>query len=205
MRDGVPSTTYAPPACIRHFLTPDECALVIGDIDAAHQRRAEIWLGTEFGPDDASRSGAIAELPEASELLVQDRLWNVLADLEQHFAVEVTHLSPITALIYRRGDHFAAHSDGGVDDESPPEVRRRRVSLVVALNDGASDFDGGELHFFADRAPGGAARSEASVRIRSEPGMLVAFASPMVHQVTPVLDGRRYSLALWGLAAPHRP
>jgi len=30
--------------------------------------------------------------------------------------------------------------------------------------------------------------------------MLIAFASPMTHRVVPIVDGWRYSLALWALA-----
>ncbi len=126
-----------------------------------------------------------------------------MPELEQRFGGEVSHLSGVTALIYDVGDHFAAHSDGG-DDEAPAEVRRRRVSLVVALNDGgagdSADFDGGELEFFAGVLPVLAARTAPIMSVRGSPGLLIAFASSMVHRVAPVTGGRRYSLALWALA-----
>ncbi|MEY2513456.1 MAG: PKHD-type hydroxylase [bacterium] len=126
-----------------------------------------------------------------------------MPELEQRFGCEVSHLSGVTALIYDAGDHFAAHSDGGGDDEAPAEVRRRRVSLVVALNDGAGDapdFRGGELEFYAGTVPASAAGTAAMMSVRSSPGLLIAFASSMIHRVTPVAAGRRYSLALWALA-----
>lgn len=147
-----------------------------------------------------SRSGAIAQLDAATEDLVQDRLWEVIPRLEAHFGCEVSHISGATALIYRKGDHFAAHSDGGGDDEAPLEVRRRRISLVVALNDGATQFDGGELEFYAGTVPEIAARAEPTLSVPSQPGLLVAFASSMVHRVVAVRAGCRYSLALWALA-----
>jgi hypothetical protein len=75
---------------------------------------------------------------------------------------------------------------------------------VIALNDGASaqpDFTGGELRFFPGCPPGAAPGPAAEViAVRSRPGLLIAFASPMVHQVMPVADGLRYSLAIWALA-----
>ena len=123
-----------------------------------------------------------------------------MEQLEQRFGCEVSHISGVTALVYRLGDHFAAHSDGGGDDDAPAEVRRRRVSLVVALNDGASDFSGGELEFYAGSVPELAARAEPLSRVRSEPGLLIAFASNTIHRVAPVAGGQRYSLALWALA-----
>lgn len=164
----------------------------------------QIWRGDGFGVDDDSRRGAIAQLTAATEDLVQDRLWGVMPELEQRFGCEVSHLSGVTALIYDVGDHFAAHSDGGGDDEAPGEVRRRRVSLVVALNDGAGDaaeFRGGELEFYAGSLPGIAARTPPIMSVASSGGLLIAFASSMIHRVAPVTSGRRYSLALWALAS----
>jgi len=192
------------PERVAGFLSDAECRAVIGEIDAAHQAQAEIWGEGGFGVHPGSRRGAIAALPAATEDLVQDRLWEVMPRLEARFACDVSHISGATALIYGEGDHFAAHSDGGGDDEAPLEVRRRRVSLVVALNDGASparEFSGGELEFYAGAVPDDAARAAPLLSVRSEPGLLIAFGSSMVHRVAPVLTGRRYSLALWALSS----
>ena len=194
----------AGPTTIAGFLSADECRALIAEIDAAQQEPVQVWRGDDFGVDDDSRRGAIARLAPATEERVQDRLWEVIPQLEQRFGCEVSHVSGVTALIYDPGDHFAAHSDGGGDDDAPDEVRRRRVSLVVALNDGASeraDFRGGELEFFAAAVPEAAAGAPPMTVVRSSPGMLIAFGSSMIHRVAPVSSGRRYSLALWALAA----
>lgn len=185
------------PTCIEGFLAADECRAVIGAIEAGRQDQVEVWLGDAFGEDPDNRSGKIATLPAAAEQRLQLRVWDAIDDLERRYSCAIAELSGITALIYDRGDHFAAHTDGGFDDGAPDDVRRRRVSLVLALNDGARDFAGGELEF----APDPAAGAEA-IRVRFRAGMLIAFPSRMVHRVLPVLSGRRYSLALWALAAP---
>jgi|GEM_PF-1757696 len=193
------------PHTIAGFLTPDECRALVAEMDAAFQQEAEIWRGEDFGVDPASRLSTIATLADETEIFVQDRLWGVMTQLEDRYGCEISHVSGATALIYGRGGHFAAHSDGGVDEHAPPEVTRRRVSLVVALNDGASaqpQFTGGALRFFPKCAPGAApGELDETIDVRSEPGLLIAFPSPMVHQVLPVVDGARYSLALWALAA----
>jgi PKHD-type hydroxylase len=151
-----------------------------------------------------SRLGRIAALSPDTEVFVQDRLWEVIEQLEARFDCEVSHLSGVTALIYRVGDHFAAHSDGGGDDDAPFEVRRRKVSLVVALNDGdggpQAAFAGGELEFYAGDVPEVATRAAPLASIRSTPGTLIAFGSSTIHRVAPVTSGQRYSLALWALA-----
>jgi predicted 2-oxoglutarate/Fe(II)-dependent dioxygenase YbiX len=195
------ATTAALPLTIPGFVSPAECRDLVAEIDAAHRAAAEIWGEGGFGVHPERRRGGIAQLRAETEIFVQDRLWDAMAALEERFGCEVSHISGVTALTYDEGDHFAAHSDGGGDDEAPVEIRRRRVSLVVALNDGTSDFCGGELEFFAGDVPDVAARNPPIVRVRSSPGLLIAFASSMIHRVAPVTAGRRYSLALWALAA----
>jgi predicted 2-oxoglutarate/Fe(II)-dependent dioxygenase YbiX len=206
MSDAGPSATSQLPHTLPGFLTPDECREIRREIDASVQQQAEIWLGHDFGVVPESRRGTIATLSENTETFVQDRLWEVVPTFEEIYGCEVSHVSGVTALIYRRGDHFAAHSDGGVDADAAPEVTRRRVSLVVALNDAAGeqpDFTGGELRFYPGCRPGAApTASDEIIVVRSQPGLLVAFPSPMVHQVMPVAGGCRYSLALWALAPP---
>jgi len=182
------------------FLSRDECRGLMGEIDAASLQQAEVWIGEAFGVHPESRRGAIGMLGTQSEIFVQEQVWGVVPDLERRFGCEISHLSGVTALIYGRGDHFAAHSDGGLEDDGPSEVRRRRVSLVIALNDGARDFSGGELRLFPHAIPNSLDGRARVIAIRSEPGLLIAFASPMVHQVIPIIDGCRYSLALWALA-----
>ena len=151
------------PTLIAGFLSADECRAVIAEIDGAHQEQAQIWRGEDFAVHAESRLGRIAALSPDTEVFVQDRLWEVIEQLEARFDCEVSHLSGVTALIYRVGDHFAAHSDGGGDDDAPFEVRRRKVSLVVALNHGdggaKAEFAGGELEFYAGDVPEVATRA----------------------------------------------
>ena len=99
MHEGGPTTATELPTCIEGFLSPGECSHVIGEIDAAHQQEAEIWLGDDFGIDPDSRLGRIAELPLETEILVQDRLWDVIGDLEQRYGCEISHVSSVMALI----------------------------------------------------------------------------------------------------------
>jgi predicted 2-oxoglutarate/Fe(II)-dependent dioxygenase YbiX len=184
-------------------LSVRECRDVVAEIEGADREQVQVWRDDGFGVDDDSRRGAIARLTPPTEDLVQNRLWAVVPGLEARFGCEVSHLSGVTALIYGAGDHFAAHSDGGGDDSAPDEVRRRRVSLVVALNAGAgdaADFSGGELEFYAGSLPASAAAATPVMTVRSSPGLLIAFGSSMIHRVAPVVAGRRYSLALWALA-----
>ena len=61
----------------------------------------------------------------------------------------------------------------------------RDLSTVIFLND---DFEGGEFVF-----------PELKVRIRPEPGLLIAFPSSefYLHGVEPVISGTRYAMVNW--------
>ena len=64
----------------------------------------------------------------------------------------------------------------------------RKLSLVLQLSDPA-DYEGGCLEL----NPGG----HEPIRIEKRRGLLVAFPSWQVHQVTPVTQGTRQSLVAW--------
>jgi predicted 2-oxoglutarate/Fe(II)-dependent dioxygenase YbiX len=189
------------PQTVEGLFTPDECRDLRREIDAALTWEAEARTGDVVS---ASRLGRIAALAESTERYVHDRLWELVPQVAVIYNYEVAELTAARALTHRAGDDVAAHADGGVGDDVDPEVARRRVSLVVALNDGDGDepdFTGGQLRLYPKTPPGEVPPPTANiVELRSRPGTLIAFPSPMVHRVMPVTSGCRYSLALWALA-----
>ena len=80
---------------------------------------------------------------------------------------------------YDLSGHFSYHMDLGDD-----VLSERKVSVVVLLSDPA-DFEGGELQLFPDTT------------IPMEQGDVVMFPSYMVHRLTPVTKGQRFSLVVW--------
>tara|TARA_R110002051_G_scaffold11808_2_gene42551 strand:+ start:17577 stop:17936 length:360 start_codon:yes stop_codon:yes gene_type:complete len=87
---------------------------------------------------------------------------------------------------YDLSGHFNYHMDLGDDALSD-----RKVSVVVLLSDPA-DFEGGELQLFPDTT------------IPMEQGDVVMFPSYMVHRLTPVTKGQRFSLVAWCGGVPFR-
>jgi PKHD-type hydroxylase len=67
----------------------------------------------------------------------------------------------------------------------------RKISITVQLS-GPEDYDGGDLELFFDREPYRAERTR---------GALIAFPSFVLHRVTPVTRGTRWSLVAW-IAGP---
>ena len=94
-------------------------------------------------------------------------------------------------LTYAPGGHYKPHHDGVSLWKNPDDTViwkksvDRDLSTVIFLND---DFEGGEFVF-----------PELKVRIRPEPGLLIAFPSSefYLHGVEPVISGTRYAMVNW--------
>jgi len=94
-------------------------------------------------------------------------------------------------LVYEPGGHYKAHYDAVAQWKNPDgtiiwkKSVDRDISTVLFLND---DFEGGEFVF-----------PELRVRIRPEPGLLIAFPSTQfyAHMVEPVISGTRYAMVNW--------
>jgi len=70
----------------------------------------------------------------------------------------------------------------------------RKLSFVLQLSD-PKDYEGGELHLHLGKMPD---------VMKKEQGTLVAFPSPTLHEVTPVTQGKRYSLVGWITGKPFK-
>lgn len=108
-----------------------------------------------------------------------------------HFGSQLHWMSPPGVLKYVSGGKYDAHSDNEYwDDANGAWVRSldRDYSLLLYLND---DFEGGGLHF-----------SNFDLRLKPEPGMLVAFPSDhrFQHEAEPVQAGERYVIVSWAAA-----
>ncbi len=156
-----------------------------GDVAAEHRRRADYLTK-----------------PSATQALVAHRLAAITADLAVHFDVSLSGPQPPQFLRYSRGGYFRPHRDRSDDPGHAADIRSRRITAVVFLNsqtplpsDGC--YCGGDLRLFrADDDP------DPTLCINGETGMLVAFASVVVHEVRPVTWGVRRTVAAWFVDAP---
>ena len=79
------------------------------------------------------------------------------------------------------GEHYDWHIDKGLGREP------RKLSLSIQLSN-PDDYEGGDLELWFGGEPVKAAR---------ERGMITFFPSYVMHRVTPVTKGTRYSLVCW--------
>ena len=105
------------------------------------------------------------------------------ANQQMGFDIVPSVNEPIQLLRYdaEESGHFRWHAD------TSPSDMTRKISLIVPLNN-PDEYDGGELQF----NQGGIVNSIDQVA-----GRAYAFPSWLIHQVTPVTRGVRYSLVSW--------
>jgi len=184
------------------FIPEDLCATLRHNLLTRTGEAAEVFIG-EHGHlrPDIRRT---IEVPVAETLRadVQARLHSIRPALSNHFGVALIASEGVGFLVYEPGGFYRPHRDRAGPDATPGgnETVRRRVSVVIFLN-GASEapgpfeYAGGRLTFYGliDEP----AWRDVGFPLDADPGLLVAFDSAALHEVTPVAAGRRLSAVDW--------
>jgi SM-20-related protein len=185
----------------RDFLDPDLCASLRAEARTAAANPATVRTqGTEYVVNEEIRRTQLARVPEASERLVERRLTALKGTLEHHFSVTTSGIRWPQFLVYREGDFFRPHADSSADPDAPAVASGRRVSIVIFLNgegDAADNesYSGGSLTFYGLMKD--ARADDRGFPVAGETGLLVAFPSQLVHSVTPVTRGMRFTIVSW--------
>ena len=146
---------------------------------------------------DVRRAWDIA-LPEALEEAVLERLERLRGEIEGWCGRPLDRCDGLAALRYPTGAFYRTHRDAA-GHADPLGLHRRAVSVVVFVNSGdghaSAEFSGGalRLHELVDGEDDG-------LDVWPEAGTLVAFPSSLLHEVTMVERGERYSLVAWLMA-----
>jgi SM-20-related protein len=184
------------------FLEPDLCRRLRGEMGSSEVTQATVRdSGVTYGVDESTRRTRSANVDASMASVVEGRLLAIMDRVAQHFALQLTGVQDLQFLIYQEGDFFRRHVDRTPDQEDDASfVKERQVSALIFLNGqtsehGADGFDGGALTFYGllddDRGVG------LGLPVTAEPGLLIAFPPSLVHEVTPVTSGERYTVVTW--------
>tara|TARA_B100001250_G_scaffold231586_1_gene198806 strand:+ start:8226 stop:8894 length:669 start_codon:yes stop_codon:yes gene_type:complete len=122
------------------------------------------------------------------KVLLEETVKNII---NPFYDIEIDESEVPQLLSYGVGGHYKPHIDAESLWKAPDgemiwkKSTDRDISMVFYLNDG---YEGGDFIF-----------PELGIRVRPEPGMLVAFPSTHKYQhgVEPVRRGMRYSMVCW--------
>ncbi len=168
----------------------DECARLCEEMRVAP--RDPSMVGDEKGTyvlRPERRNTSHVSVAPAWKSRVGERLADLKAQFEARFGRRLGELQKPRFLSYSAGQYFLPHRDASVDALQPPVVTSRALSVVVLLNVG--DYEGGALVLHDMSVPG------SRLEIRGRRGGLVAFHPLVLHEVTTVTRGERYSIAAW--------
>lgn len=180
---------------VRDFLDAQACAAVRAVARAAAGHPAPVYIeGAEGLVHEDVRKTTSLEVSAAVISDVERRLLELRNEIGDHFGVCLAGCEPPQFLRYGEGDFFVRHQDADSEQAEFEHLKARKVSVVIFLN-GAADASGPETY-------GGGSlviyrAGDLTFPVLGEPGLLVAFRSDTVHEVTPVTRGERFTVVSW--------
>lgn len=173
------------PLEIANLFAPDECHQIIATTSAGEFAEGRLVGGTRC---EGTRRASITWLDDEGDAAwVLRRLIGAVADANKsHFHFDLDEFAErmqVARYSAETQGFFDWHSDSGTG----PIARRRKLTIVVQLSE-AGSYEGGDLETNA----GGHVR-----RASRACGTALLFPSFILHRVTPVTRGERYSLTLW--------
>jgi SM-20-related protein len=182
------------------FLEPELCArlreaMISGRAEAATMRHE----GGDYQVDEGIRRARRCHVDEAIVGLVEERLLGAREEISEAFDVPVGGLEELQFVIYGEGDYIRRHVDRSPDPDDEHHSRDRAVSAVLSLNGqseapGPSEYAGGALAFYEPWDPDD---GPVPAELAGREGMLVAFPPSVLHEVTPVTRGERFTVVSW--------
>ena len=170
---------------VTQFLEASQCDQIVAEMKTAAGSSATVYGTSVSGTIDQSmrRTFRVNPSNETVAFVIQ-KLVSLKDSIEKHFNVVLNECEDPQFLRYREGDFFVAHQDGNTG-LLRLETEKRLISTVIFLS---RDYFGGSLVF---------SNLREQFEMPAELGMLVAFRSETTHEVTPVTQGERYSIASW--------
>ena len=97
-------------------------------------------------------------------------------------------------LKYNIGDYYKKHVDIGGPDDLKAGFPSRKLSLIVSLSNN-NDYEGGDILFHTDENP---------INMKKKYNTGTFFPSYVLHEVTKIKKGTRYSLVAWAIGEPFK-
>lgn len=171
---------YHTNSIIENVFDKKECDLIINsEGDFIESKLDKKYNFNEL--DKSQRSSKEKFLyPNEKNLWIYERLEKYIIDInKQFFNFDITLIKEVQVLEYNEDDFFLFHHDIGSEHTST-----RKLSIVVFLSH-PSEYEGGELNFIP------------RVNINNKQGSMIVFPSYLMHEVTKVTWGTRYTLVAW--------
>lgn len=127
-------------------------------------------------------------MPNERTSWIFDKIIDIINEVnDAQFKFDLNQFEPLQFASYdsSREEFYGPHLDCTMG--MPHKTASRKLSITIQLS-GPDDYEGGDLNLYQGKQPIPAAKGK---------GQLVCFPSFVLHEVTPVTKGTRYSLVTW--------
>lgn len=161
---------------------------------------ATVRSGSEIIVNQDVRRTKATRISRDCRSLINLRLKELQPEIERHFRIELSGYESPQFLMYSQGGFYTCHQDSTIDTEAPDYFKARKISIVIFINNEsyANDQDsygGGHLTFYGLMSS--PPWDKCGLPFISDEGLLVAFRSEILHEVTMVTHGNRYTIVTW--------
>ena len=187
----------------RGYFEPEFCAMIRSEMRSSELVQARVYQ-TDWGLEPQlnldRRKSQLADVPLETVALVETRLLKLKPALEDHFKVNLSSCKDTQFLVYGEGDFYGPHQDTRSVTAGVEFSEDRRVAVIVFLNSASGgrdpeSYDGGALTFYGLMED--PAMKKFGLPLVGEEGLLIAFLPSIVHEVTPVTRGERFTIGSW--------
>lgn len=163
-----------------NFLSAEECGFILNKCkEELTLSDAKVYNNPNTLQTKTTRKSSIGWISDLEFL--NKRLTNKLRETFNINGMEVTGIGPFQFTEYKEGEYFDWHTDS-----NDTVYRDRFTSIVIQLN---NEYTNGILEIKNLKGE--------LVPIENKIGTLYIFNSRLLHRVTPVTTGTRYSLVNW--------
>ncbi|NDG29025.1 2OG-Fe(II) oxygenase [bacterium] len=174
---------------IDNFLTPEECVKIINYKDNKNivSDFSKGKIGTEKINIKVRESNIGFIVSNYYTEWLYKKVYKLSQILSEDLDIELDYVEQLQLAEYSKDyqGYYHRHVDiGGVVNS-----RHRKISATIQLSD-PNDYEGGELLIYS-------LHGSESMTAPKEIGSLTFFSSVVLHEVTKVTKGIRYSLVIW--------
>lgn len=176
---------------IEDFMLASECSSLCYEV--RHSDKTEAGTLSESDRveriDNHIRRTKYGEISKSSHASIHQRIRDLKPSLENFFNESLAdELEQPKYLHYAKGDFFAPHTD---------EQFNRKINITINLNSrkGQSPdqgYEGGDLQLYGLIKQDGF--NKRGIAAPSHSGCLIAYPVNIVHEVTPITSGERFSI-----------
>ncbi|MEZ5345199.1 MAG: 2OG-Fe(II) oxygenase [Pyrinomonadaceae bacterium] len=186
---------------IEDFLDREFCTRLTNFIENAEQLEtplAEYRNGEKLDESANVRPKAVVDMPREFPDEIRRKLEELAPQIENYFGVKTNSVLNPYAIIYDEGRFTAKHVDAVHSEGVSRSTSDKKITTILFLNDestetGDGGYVGGKLTFYG--LIGNEAFEKFGYPVGGKTGLLLAFPTHFLHEVTPVVSGIRYVIS----------